>query len=57
MPHPDVQAVGVVDQVQKLQHVLIIIQRLPDAHQDDIRNGNAGIQLGKEHLIQHLRRL
>ena len=33
VPHPDVQAVGMVHQLQKAQHVVQIVQRLADAHQ------------------------
>ena len=55
MPHTDVHAVRVIHQLQKAQHVFHVIQRLTDAHQHDIRYLPPGIQLGKQHLIQHLR--
>ena len=42
--------------VQEAQHRVKIVQRLADAHQHDVGDGQAGIQLGEQHLIQHLRR-
>ena len=56
MPHTDVQPVRVVHQLQKPQHVVQIVQRLADAHQNDIGNGQAGVLLGEDHLIQNFRR-
>ena len=53
MPHGNIHALGAVDQLQKPHDVVKIIQRLSDAHEHDVRNGHAGIHLGKEHLVQH----
>ena len=55
VPHPDVQPLGVVHQRQKPQHGIHVVQRLSNAHQHDIGDLPAGIQLGEQHLIQHLR--
>ena len=55
MAHADVQPVGMVHQPQKAQHVVPVVQGLSNTHQHDIGDLPAGIQLGKQHLIQHLR--
>ena len=54
MPHSDVQPRRAVDQLQKAEHRVKIIQRLPDTHEYDVAHSRTGIQLGKEHLVQHL---
>ena len=56
MPHPDVHAVGVVHQLQEFQHRVQVVQRLADTHQHDVGDGQAGVFLGEQHLVQHLRR-
>ena len=56
MPHADIQAVGVIYQFQELQHVVQVVHRLANAHKYDVGDLLTGIQLGKKHLIQHLRR-
>ena len=53
MPHGDVHALRAVHQLQKAHHIVEIIQRLPDTHQDDVGNLQAGIQLGEQYLVQH----
>ncbi len=55
MPHADVQPVRMVYKLQKYKDIVPIIQGLTDAHKDNIGNFPAGIQLGKQHLIQQLR--
>ena len=55
MAHTDVQAVGAVDQFQEAQHVGHVVQRLADAHEDDVGDGHAAVQLGEQHLVQQLR--
>ena len=57
VPHADVQPLGRIDELEEAAHIVIIIQRLADAHEHDVRDGQAGIQLRKQHLIQHFRRL
>jgi len=54
MPHADVQPVRAVDQRQKLQYVILVVQRLSDPHQHNVGDGKAAVQLGKQHLIQYL---
>ena len=55
--HPDVHAVRAVDKLQKTHDVVEVIQWFADAHQDNVGDRQAGIQLGKKHLIKKLRRL
>ena len=54
MPHPDVQPVRVVYQLQKPQHRVQIVQRLSNPHQHNVGHRLPGIQLGEDHLIQNL---
>ena len=54
MPHADIQAIRAVDQLQKLQNVVLVIQRLANAHQNDIGDIQSAVQLGEKHLIQYL---
>ena len=49
--HADVHALRVVYQLQKAHDVVEVIQRLPDAHEDDVGDFFAGIKLGKQHLV------
>ena len=56
MPHPNVHPVGVVHQLQEFQHRVQVVQRLADTHQHDVGDGQAGVFLGEQHLVQHLRR-
>ena len=55
MPHANVHPVGMVYQPQKFQHVVPVIQGLPDAHEHDVGYLPPGVQLGKQHLVQQLR--
>ena len=57
MAHADIHALGVIYQLQKAHHVIEIIQRFTDAHENNVGDGLAGIQLGIQHLVQNLRRL
>ena len=45
MPHADIHPLRMVHKLQKTHDVIEIIQRLADAHKDDIRYRLAGIQL------------
>ena len=54
MAHADVQPVGMVHQAQEPQNVFPVIQGLSNTHQHDIGDLPAGIQLGEQHLVQHL---
>ena len=56
MAHTDVEPIRVIHQFQEAQHSIKIVQRLTDAHEDDIGNGNACVKLGEQDLIDHLRR-
>ena len=56
VPHPDVHAIRVVHQLQELQHRVQVVQGLSNAHQHDVGHRQAGIDLGEQHLVQHLRR-
>ena len=56
MPHADVHTLRMVDQGQEPQDIFTVIQRLSNAHQDNIGDLSSGIELRKEHLIQHLGR-
>ena len=56
MPHTDVHPVGMVHQFQELEHRIQIVHGLTDAHEHDVGDLQPGIQLGKEHLIQHFGR-
>ena len=53
MPHGNVHALRTVHQLQKAHHIVKIVQRLADAHQHDVGNGQAGVHLCKQHLVQH----
>ena len=55
MPHADVQPVRVVHQLKKAADVVAVIERLADAHEHDVGDLAPGIELRKEHLIEHLR--
>ena len=55
MPHTDVHPVGAVDQLQKSQHIVHVVQRLADTHEYDVGDRQAAVQLGKQHLVQQLR--
>ena len=55
MPHADVHPIGVVYQFQKPQYVIQVVHGLADSHQHDVGDLQPGVQLGEEHLIQHLR--
>ncbi len=55
VPHADVQPLRAVHQLQKPQHVVQIVQRLPNPHQNDIGNRQTGVLLSENHLIQQLR--
>ena len=55
--HADVHAVRAVDELEEAHDVVEVIQRLTDAHEHDVGDRQAGIELGKEHLIDQLRRL
>lgn len=57
VPHADVLPVRVVDQLEKAHDIVKVIERLADAHEDDIGNFAAGLPLGIEHLVEHFRRL
>ena len=46
-----------VDQLEKAHDIVKVIERLADAHEDDIGNFAAGLPLGIEHLVEHFRRL
>lgn len=54
--HTDVHAVGAVDKLEKANDIVEVIQRLADAHQNDVRDLHPGIKLRKKHLIEQLRR-
>ena len=55
MAHADVHAVRVVHQLQKPQDIVQIVHGLSNTHQHDVGDLQSGIQLGEEHLVQHLR--
>ena len=54
--HPDVEPVRAVDQREEPQHRVKVVQGFADAHEHNIADGVAGIDLCKEHLVQHLSR-
>ena len=56
MPHTDIQAFRAVDQFQKFKDIVLIIQRLANAHENDVGDIQSAVQLGKKHLIQYFRR-
>ena len=56
VPHADVHPVGMVDELQKAQHIFPVVHRLADAHQDDVGNFASGVKLREKHLIEHFRR-
>ena len=56
MPHADVQPQRVVHQLQKPQDVVEVVQRFPDAHEDDVGDWHAPVRLGEDHLLQHFSR-
>ena len=55
--HSDVHALRGGDVLEEAHDLVKIIQRLPDAHEDDVGNFAAGLPLGIEHLVEHFRRL
>ena len=55
--HADVFPVRVVDQRKKAHNIVKVIERLADAHEDDVGDLAAGLPLGIEHLVEHFRRL
>jgi len=55
--HADVFPVRVVDQRKKAHDIVKVIERLADAHEDDVGDLAAGLPLGIEHLVEHFRRL
>ena len=55
MPHTDVHPMRAVDQLQKAQHIVHVVQRLADTHEHDVGDRQAAVQLGKQHLVQQLR--
>ena len=57
MAHGDIHAINAVHQLQKPHHVIKVIQRFSNAHEHDVRHRQAGIHLGKQHLVQHFKRL
>ena len=44
--HPDVDALGAGDQLQKIHHVVKVVQRFPDAHQNHMGHPLAGVLPG-----------
>ena len=56
VPHSDVQAVGVVHQLQKFQHGVQVVHGFADAHQHDVGDGRSGVLPGENYLIQQLPR-
>ena len=54
MPHADVHAVSMAHQLQKLHHVVVVVQRFTGTHQHDVGYPSAAVLLGKEDLIQNL---
>ena len=56
MPHTDIQAFRAVDQFQEFKDIVLIIQRLANAHENDVGDIQSAVQLGKKHLIQYFRR-
>ena len=46
-----------VDQRKKAHNIVKVIERLADAHEDDVGDLAAGLPLGIEHLVEHFRRL
>ena len=53
MPHGNVHALRAVHQLQKAHHIVKIVQRLANAHQHDVGNGQARVHLREQHLVQH----
>ena len=49
--HADVFPVRVVDQRKKAHNIVKVIERLADAHEDDVGDGQPGILLGEHHLV------
>ena len=56
VPHPDIHAVRVVHKFQETKHRIQVIHGLANAHQHNVADLKAGVQLGKQHLVQHFRR-
>ena len=56
MAHPDVHSLFGIDQLQKAEHSIVVVQRLSDAHQNDVGHRQSGIYLCKKHLVEHFRR-
>ena len=54
--HADIHALFRVHKRQKAQYGVIIIQRLSDAHEHDVRHRQTGIELREQHLVEHFRR-
>ena len=53
MPHADIHAVGVIDELQKPQHIRPVVERLADAHEHNVGDLPPGIELRKEHVVEH----
>ena len=56
VPHTDIQAFRTVDQFQEFKDIVLIIQRLANAHENDVGDIQSAVQLGEKHLIQYFRR-
>ena len=54
--HANVHTVRVVDQGQKPPYIVIVVQRLPNPHQNNVGDGDTGIFLGKNDLVQQFSR-
>ena len=52
MAHADVYAVRTIDKFKEAHNIVKVVQRFADTHKHDIGDGQAGIQLGKEHLVE-----
>ena len=50
--HADVYAVRTIDKFKEAHNIVKVVQRFADTHKHDIGDGQAGIQLGKEHLVE-----
>ena len=53
MAHSNFHPLWMVDQLQEPQHIVQVVHGLPDPHQHDIGDRQAGITLGKERLVQN----
>ena len=56
MAHADVHPLRPVHQGEEPADVVVVIQGLPDPHEDNVGDGQAGILLGKDHLVQQFPR-